>query len=107
MPRPKRSPEPPAPPPGRLREGNVVPIEGWVEPMRCPECEGSRILQIDLVECAHRVTGVRKPWGIVVVDMAHGRVDRRAVRSELFRCRECGHEWPVAEGTAFMSPTSG
>jgi hypothetical protein len=88
----------------RRRRGNLFPIEGWVDAPRCPQCGGRRISQVDLIECLYPVRGVRKPWGIVVIDPAESTLDATAVGGQFFRCRDCETEWPVEPGTRFMEP---
>ncbi len=91
-------------PPARQRRGNLFPIEGWTEALACPQCNGHEVSQVDLVECEYPVQGVRKPWGIVVVDPAESTLDVTAVGQQFFRCRDCDTEWPVDPGTRFMDP---
>ena len=86
----------------RPRRGNVLPIEGWNQPLLCPACDSSELLQIDVIECAYPVRGVRRPWGFVLVDVAASSLDPAATHAEFFRCESCDHEWPVEPGTRFV-----
>ena len=88
----------------RRRSGNVLPIEGWTEALACPQCDSDDIGQVDLIECEYPVHGVRRPWGIVVIDPAESTLDVTAVGRQFFRCRDCENEWPVEPGTRFMEP---
>lgn len=98
----RQSPTRPAPP--RQRQGNVCPIEGWVEPLRCALCGGGDIVQVDLIECAYPVLGVRKPWDAVVIEPAESTLDVTAVGQQFYRCRDCESEWDVEPGTQFTEP---
>ena len=84
--------------------GNVLPIAGWVEPLRCGQCASDGALRIDLVECEHSVRGGRRPGDAVIVDEASARVEQGRVAARFFRCTACDFEWPVQPGTRFTEP---
>ena len=90
------------PHPLRERRGNLVPIEGWLEPLRCPQCGAETIDRVDLVEAVRPVAGARRPWGVVQLGSGPARVDLAAIAEQLYRCRECESEWPVEPGTRFL-----
>jgi len=91
----------------RERRGNVIPIEGWSEPMRCPQCAGERVVQVDMVECAYPVSGVRRPWCVVELDADDPEVDAAAIGEQFYRCEDCEREWPVEPGTLFIESKHG
>lgn len=82
--------------------GNVVPIAGRVEPLRCSHCRSCDVVQVDLIECVYRVQGVREPGIRVLVDIGGREYDHEAIADQYYRCRECASEWPLDPGTVFM-----
>ena len=83
---------------------SVTPIRGWVQPMRCPQCGGQDLVQVDLVECVYPVIGVRRPRGLVLIDIEASSVNATAIGAQFYRCDACDHEWPLDAGTLFAEP---
>ncbi len=69
-----------------------------LSPMRCPQCAGFQLTQVDWVPVHYRVVGI-DPDGAIIVSVLRDEVvmdwegfDRE--RQELV-CKRCGHRWPV------------
>jgi hypothetical protein len=97
----------PRPIPFAESHDNVVSIEGFLRPLRCPRCDGQAISQVDQLEFAYPVAGVRPSRNVIHLDFAENRTGIAATADPFFRCQGCANEWPVAEGTEFIEREGG
>lgn len=99
----------PTPVPTRIPEphDNVVCIEGWLRPLRCPRCGGQAISQVDQLEFAYPVAGVRRSRNVIHLDFAESRTGVVPTADPFFRCERCRNEWPVEAGTEFVEREGG
>jgi len=97
----------PTPTPFPESHDNVVYIESWLRPLRCPRCNGQAISQVDQLEFAYPVAGVRQSRNVIHLDFAESRTGVAATADPFFRCQRCRNEWPVEAGTEFIEREGG
>ena len=97
----------PTPTPLAKFHDNVAYLESFLRPLRCPRCDGQAISQVDQLEFAYPVAGVRPSRKVIHLDFAESRTGIVATADPFFRCQGCGNEWPVAEGTEFIEREGG
>ena len=87
--------------------GNVVYIDSYLRPLRCPRCRGQAISQVDQLEFAYPVAGVRPSRNLIHLDFAESRTGITATADPFFRCERCRNEWPVEADTEFIEREGG
>ncbi len=97
----------PTPIPFAEPHDNVTYIESWLLPLRCPRCQGQAISQVDQLEFAYPVAGVRRSRNVIHLDFAESRTGVTATADPFYRCERCRNEWPVEAGTEFVETKGG
>ena len=72
-----------------------------------PRCDGQAISQVDQLEFAYPVAGVRRSRNVIHLVSAESRTGVAATADPFFRCQRCRNEWPVEAGTEFVEREGG